>query len=241
VGFPVFREGLVHLRIGLEARGLQAVLHHPQPAIRKDRALEGLVGLQSDDHLVVAVDIAGLVRQEVRGRFRIDRKHAFFLFLLEIRLQLGPDGFGALRRRGQELFIAGIRRRIANDEVAHIDAVAPWTGVKASPAPFVFRRLREPGRSFHDVPPFGSTCAGPDETPPFLDDPSANDLPATIGPSAQRPMRLGRRSRQFANRSTGSVAARAAFSIVRKEPAATRRTDHGILLLKDRAAMQTRN
>ena len=76
----IFRESLVHLRIGLEARGLQAVLHHPESTIREDRALEGLIGLQSDDHLVVVIDITGFVRQEVRGRFRIDREHALFLF-----------------------------------------------------------------------------------------------------------------------------------------------------------------
>ena len=83
VRLAVFRERLVHLRIGLEAGGLQARLDHAQAAIREDRALERLVGLQADDDLVVAVDVAGLVREQRRWRLRIDGEHALLPLLLK--------------------------------------------------------------------------------------------------------------------------------------------------------------
>ena len=97
MGFAVFREGLIHLGIGFKAGGLETGFDHPQSAIRKDRPLEWLIGLQPDDHLVVAVDIAGLVRQQGRGRLRIDRQHALLPLLLEVGLELLPDRLGALR------------------------------------------------------------------------------------------------------------------------------------------------
>ena len=59
VRLAVLGESLVHGGVRLDAGGLQAVLDHAQPAIRHDGAAERLVGLQADDHLVVAVDVAG--------------------------------------------------------------------------------------------------------------------------------------------------------------------------------------
>ena len=81
------------------------------PPYGKIARLNGSIGLQADDDLVVAVDIAGLVRQQRRGRLRIDGQHALLLLLLEIGLQLVPDRLGARGRRRQELFVAVIGRR----------------------------------------------------------------------------------------------------------------------------------
>ena len=94
------------LRIGLEAGGLQTRLDHAQAAEGKDGPLERLVGLQSDDDLVVAIDVAGLVRQQRRGRLRVDGEHAFLSLVLEIGLQLGPDRLGAFGRPGEKFLIA---------------------------------------------------------------------------------------------------------------------------------------
>jgi len=52
------------LRIALEACGLQPGFYHAQAAVREDCALERLVGLQTDNDFVGAVDVAGLVRQQ---------------------------------------------------------------------------------------------------------------------------------------------------------------------------------
>ena len=96
VRLAVLGERFMDLRIGFEACRLQARFDHAQAAVREDRALERLVGLQADDDLVVAVDIAGLVREQCRWSFRVDGKNALLPLLLEIGLQLGPHRLGAL-------------------------------------------------------------------------------------------------------------------------------------------------
>ena len=82
VGLAILGEGFMHLRIGLDAGRLQAGFDHAQPAIRKYRALERLIGLQADDDLVLLVDVARLVRQQRRWRLGVGREHALLpLFL----------------------------------------------------------------------------------------------------------------------------------------------------------------
>ena len=77
-----------------KAGGLQARLDHAQPAVREDRALERLIGLQPNDDFVVAINVARLVRQHRRRRLSVDSKNALLPFFLEIWLQLGPDSLG---------------------------------------------------------------------------------------------------------------------------------------------------
>ena len=134
VRLAVFREGLVHLRIGVEACGLEAGLNHPQSAEREDRPLERLVGLQADDHLVVAVDVAGLVRQQRRRRLGIDGEHALLALVLEIRLQLGPYSLGAFGRAREKLLVTGIGRGVADDEIPNVDRGAPRARLEPAPA-----------------------------------------------------------------------------------------------------------
>ena len=76
----------MHRRIGIEAGRLQTGLNHAKAAEREDCPLERLVGLKTDDDFVVAIDIAGLMRQQRRGSFRINREHALLSLLREIRL-----------------------------------------------------------------------------------------------------------------------------------------------------------
>ena len=132
--FAVFRESLVHSRIGLEPRGLQAGLDHAQASEREDRPLERLVGLKTYDDLVVAIDIAGLVRQQCRGSRCIDRKHPFLSFVREIRLQFRPDRFCALRWPDEKVLAPFVGRDVPDDEIANVDGSGPIARPKAFPA-----------------------------------------------------------------------------------------------------------
>ena len=64
MALAVFRERFVDLRVRLEPRRFQASFDHAQAAERKNRALERLIGLKADDHLVLAIDISGLMREQ---------------------------------------------------------------------------------------------------------------------------------------------------------------------------------
>jgi hypothetical protein len=86
VAFAIVREGVMHVGIGHEARSLETGLHHAQAAEREDRPLERRVGLQPDDHLVVAVDPPRRMRQHRRGMGGVDVEHALLALRLEVRL-----------------------------------------------------------------------------------------------------------------------------------------------------------
>ena len=90
VRLAVLGEGLDDVRIRLVAVGLERAEHHPEAAVRHDRALERRVGLQADDDLVVPVDVAGRVGGD-RARDLRDVEHALLALLDEQRLQLLPD------------------------------------------------------------------------------------------------------------------------------------------------------
>ena len=66
--------------VSLEGRRFQASFDHAQAAERKYRPLERLIGLKADDHLIIAIDISRLMREQRRRRFRVDGEHAFLLF-----------------------------------------------------------------------------------------------------------------------------------------------------------------
>ena len=81
---------------GSKPAAFKPAFHHAQAAIRHDGAAERRVGLQTDDDLVVAIDVTGRVRGQRGWRFDIDVQNSFSDFLFEVRLQLGPDSFCAL-------------------------------------------------------------------------------------------------------------------------------------------------
>src|SRR5262249_21436483 len=103
------------------------------PSVRKDRAFERLISLQAYDYLVIAIDVARLVRQHCRGSFCVDREHALFPLFLEIGLQLGPYRFCFGGRRGQKFLAAGIGRDVTNDKIAGADWGLPVAGLEAPP------------------------------------------------------------------------------------------------------------
>ena len=104
-----------------------------RPPNGNDRPLERLVGLQADDHLVVAIDIAGGVREQGRGRLRVDGENALCSLLFEVGLQLFPDRFRALGGAGEEALVALVGRHVADDEISHVDRLAPIAGLEPSP------------------------------------------------------------------------------------------------------------
>jgi len=124
----------MNLRIGIEARGLEARLDHPEPAEGEDRPLEGLVRLQTHDHFVRAIDIAGLVCEQRRGILRIDGKHSLLPLVREVGLQFRPNGLCALRWSCQKVLVSRVRCDVPDDEIANIDGRGPVPGPKGVPA-----------------------------------------------------------------------------------------------------------
>ena len=103
MALAVFRERLVDLRVRFESfRPASTMRKTPE---REDRALEGLIGLKANDHLVIAIDIAGLMGKQRRRRFRIDGENAFLLLLLDIGLEFFPDRLCAFGRAYEECLI----------------------------------------------------------------------------------------------------------------------------------------
>ena len=153
MGLAVLGERFMDLRIGLDVGRLQPRLDHSETAIRKNGSLERLIGLQSDDHLMILVDVAGLVREQRRWRARIGIEDTLLPLLLEIRLQLGPHRLGLARGRRQEFLVTQIGLNVARDEIAHIDRRPPGAGRKF--APCIFRTIRNASGLCHGYPPRG--------------------------------------------------------------------------------------
>ena len=152
VGLAILREGFVDLRIRLETSRLQSGLDHAQAAEWKDRPLERLIGLQPDDHFVVAIDIARFMRKDRRRRFRVDGKHALFPLRFEIRLQFRPNCFCAIWCSDEESLVSGVGRDVANDKVAHVDGPAPISHLEFSPT-MIATKPFDIGLRIHDASP----------------------------------------------------------------------------------------
>src|SRR5215813_1729713 len=141
------------LRVGVETGRLEAGFDHAQTAERKNRTLERFVGLQADDDFIVAVDISGLVRQHRRRIFRIDGEHALLALFLEVRLELCPDRFRALRGPGKKFLVACVRGDVANDEIADIDGSRPIASPETAPAILILRFSLKSRTPFHGISP----------------------------------------------------------------------------------------
>ena len=133
VGLAVLGEDLVHDGVRLEARRLQPGFDHAQTAIRHDGAPERRIGLQPDDHLVVAVDVAGLVGGQRGGRLGIDVQNPFADFLLEVGLQFAPDGLRPLAGSDEKALVPIVGRDVALDEIADVDGVLPSPSCETRP------------------------------------------------------------------------------------------------------------
>ena len=132
VRLAILRERLDDVRIGLVAVGLERAGHHPEAAVRHDRALQRRLGLQTDDDLVLAIDVARRMRRDRAGNLR-DVEHAFLAFLDEQRLELGPDALRARGRRREERGVAVVGRVVLLNEVADVDGRLPEAGTESLP------------------------------------------------------------------------------------------------------------
>ena len=132
VGLAVLAEGLHHLRVRLVAVRLQRIDDEAQAAVGHDRPLERRVGLQPDDDLVVAVDVAGGVRRD-RAGYLGDVEHALAAFLDEQLLEDVPDVLGPRCRGLQKGRISVVRLVVLLNEIANVDFLLPETGSKPLP------------------------------------------------------------------------------------------------------------
>jgi hypothetical protein len=127
--YAILGEDLDDLRVGLEAEGLQAVRHHLEAAVGHDGPLQRRVGLQADDHLILLVDVARVMRRD-RARDLRDVEHALLAFLDEHVGQLLPDAERPLRRTCEKALIPVIGFVIVLHEVADVDLLRPQAGVE---------------------------------------------------------------------------------------------------------------
>jgi hypothetical protein len=125
VGLAVLREDPLQLGVDRVAVGLEAVLDHPPAAVGHDRPLERRVGLQADDELLLAVDVARGVRGDRRRGAGVHVVDALLPLLREHRRQFPPDAECALGRAGEEGRVALVRGVVLLDEPARVDGVAP--------------------------------------------------------------------------------------------------------------------
>jgi hypothetical protein len=144
----------MHVRIGFKAGGLETRFDHAQPAKRKNGAFERLIGLQPDNHLVLFIDIAGLMRQHGRWRLRINGKHSLFLFVPEIRLQFIPDRLGPFRWPCEKFFVTGIGSGVPRNKITNVDRACPNTRLKTTPTLLVLLAFAHARRAFHSSPPW---------------------------------------------------------------------------------------
>ena len=126
VGLAVVGEDVTHALVDVGAVFAAGARDDVDASEGLDGALEELVGLQTHNQLVLAVDVSGLVRGDGRYGLVVERADAVVAALL---LQGGqaefPDASGAWRRSFEEGCIALIGGDVAADEVRDVDFFAP--------------------------------------------------------------------------------------------------------------------
>ena len=123
--------------VGLVAVGGAGLLRHLDAAVGHKGALQGLVGLQTDDLLQILqllVDVAGAVGGQAADHLGLHIQHAALgaLGLLQL-LQSAPQLIGRLGGACQKAFVAVVRGVVLLDEVADIDLLFPDAALKAFP------------------------------------------------------------------------------------------------------------
>ena len=92
VGLAVGQEGLFQLGIHLELVGAQGRLHHTVASVGVDDALQRLVGLETYDDLIVAVDVARLKIINTREVLGVHADRLAGDLFLNQGIDLVPDG-----------------------------------------------------------------------------------------------------------------------------------------------------
>ena len=128
VGLAVLGEDLLHLGVVLHAGLVDGRLDHTPAAVRHHRALEGGVGLQADDHVIVLADVARLEGVDVSGGVRVDVEDAHLALFGEVLLfESVPHAQGLLGRPCQERGVALVGGVVQLDEITNVDFIAPVT------------------------------------------------------------------------------------------------------------------
>ena len=132
-------EGVVlhHVVVDLVAVLLGRLHGDADTAVDVQRALERLIGLQTDDGLalgVLVVDVAGRVAHDARDHLGVHVEAAALLALLGKEAHdVVPEVLGALGGTSEERLIAFIGGVVALDKVADVNLVGPGAALEAFP------------------------------------------------------------------------------------------------------------
>ena len=133
VGFAVLAEVGGDLRVQFVTVLLQGGLGHPGAAVKVHDALEGRIGLQAHDDLVLPVDVAGGKVVDAADDVGLHVQNSLFELLEQQLFAFCPDLPGALGGAGQETFVTVIGGHILLNEGAHVHRPLPLTAVKTVP------------------------------------------------------------------------------------------------------------
>ena len=130
VGLAIL-EDLLHLGVHLAAVGFQRLSHHTDAAKGHNGALQGSIGLQTNDDFLVFVDITGCISVNVADGGSVHIQHAAGLTLFfQQNLHFVPQLTGALGGRSQKALVPIIGSVVALDKILHVNGVAPVSADK---------------------------------------------------------------------------------------------------------------
>ena len=137
MGLVIFGEDLVKLRIGLVAVHLAGFLGHLDAAVRHERTLQGLVGLEAHDLLEILqglVNIPRAVARKARNDLRLLIENAALcaLLLLEL-LEPSPELVRRFGRPFEEALVPVIRCVVVLNEIADVALFLPDPSLEAIP------------------------------------------------------------------------------------------------------------
>ena len=132
VGLAVVGEDIGNARVNFETILMDGLLDDLVPTEGLHGTTKDLVSLQTNDNLVILINIAWSESRDTRNRAGIDRAYAmwvFALFLESLEAML-PDALGLLRRTGEEGGVTIIRGDILRNEVADVEFDFPHARLK---------------------------------------------------------------------------------------------------------------
>ncbi len=134
MGFTQLGEQVFEVRVHLTTVGIERAFDHVDAAVRVQRALQRLVGLQADDLFQTLVDIARVVSGNGGGNIGIEVDRCVRGVLdANARHHLLPEGEGGRGRFSKEGFIAFIRRVVMLNKIADVNTLFPVRAVKSLP------------------------------------------------------------------------------------------------------------
>ena len=134
MGFSVLGKVATNLGIQLIAIGRQALLGRAHASVQIHHSLQGRVGLQTDDHLVLLVNVAGLKIADAGNPVGFHIQHAAVFHLLHQKVAAFPPHaagfFGGPLQKAVVPFVQGV---VLLDKIAHVYFFLPNAAVKSFP------------------------------------------------------------------------------------------------------------